>query len=122
LDGAGWLVNPDAGSISAVDPVRRVKIVEIQIGVEPWSLALSPDGLWAYVVDRAQGELVLVDLQTEAVRARLAVGPEPGMVALASGGRAPHDRHGADRVAVIDTPASPSPLRSRSTPGPTPLR
>lgn len=105
LDGAVWVVNPDAGSISAVAPVRRVKIAEIQVGVEPWSLALSPDGLWAYVVDRAQGELVLVDLQTGAVRARLAVGPEPGMVALSpSGGRAYVTVTAADRVAVIDTP------------------
>ncbi len=84
-DRSVWVVNPDAGSITALDPMRQTTITEIAIGQEPWSLAIAPDGQLLYVVDRAGGTLNVVDTQTYAVHAVIAVGAEPTSVALSPG-------------------------------------
>src|SRR5262245_24357401 len=38
-DGSIWAVNPDAGTVSAIDAVHFIKIAEVDVGTEPWSLA-----------------------------------------------------------------------------------
>jgi YVTN family beta-propeller protein len=103
-DGVVWVVNPDAGSISALDPTRAAKIAEVALGGEPWSLAIAPDGGSIYVVDRAAGILVVVDALKRQVRARLPVGPEPIAVALSpTGARAYVTISSAAHVAVVET-------------------
>ncbi len=39
-----WTVNPDAGSIAAIDAGTLVKLFEVPVGRDPRSLALAPDG------------------------------------------------------------------------------
>jgi YVTN family beta-propeller protein len=107
LDGKQlWVVNPDANSVTMVDPMTLHKVSEIAVGREPWSLALSPDGAWLYVADRADGMLTVLDVARQQVRATISVGPEPGMVALSpSGRRAYVTITTANRIAVVDTQA-----------------
>lgn len=102
-DGSIWVVNPDAGSISAVDGQSLTKRVEIAVGGEPWSLAFAPDGGTLYVVDRAGGVLDVVDVQGLRVAATIAVGPEPAAVAVSGDGeRVFVTVSAANTVAVID--------------------
>ncbi len=102
--GLVWLVNPDAGSVSVIDPDKKQRIAEIAVGGEPWSLAIAPDGLVVYVIDRAGGDLILLDAAAYAVCDRLRVGPEPGAVALnPNGSEAYVTLTASDLVAIVDT-------------------
>lgn len=97
------MVNPDAGSVSIVDPSLK-QAAEVTVGGEPWSIAIAPDGATAYALDRAGGRLVPIDAATRAVGAPIRVGPEPGAVVVSpSGARAYVSVTAADQVAVIDT-------------------
>jgi YVTN family beta-propeller protein len=103
-DGAVWVVNPDAGSVTRLEPSRLGAVAEVPIGGEPWSLAIAPDGRSVYVVDRAAGTLVVVDAQRLAARAIIPIGPEPGTVALnAAGTRAYVTVSSTGDVAIVDT-------------------
>ncbi len=82
-----WVVNPDAGSVSAVDPHQLQLVQTLPVGEEPWSLAVTPDGTSLLVLDRARGELVIFDPRKATVRARLALGPEPEQVVVSPGGQ-----------------------------------
>jgi YVTN family beta-propeller protein len=98
-----WVVNPDAGSVTAVDPDHFVKLTELSTGGEPWSLAFSPDGAKLYVVDRAGGALVIIDAANPRLLTTIALGPEAGNVALSpSGRRAYVSITAANSVAVVD--------------------
>jgi YVTN family beta-propeller protein len=103
-DGTVWVVNPDAGSVTAVDPERHTPITEIAVGQEPWSLAIAPDGYMLYVVDRAGGTLIIVNTQTYAVHAALPVGAEPTAVALSpTGANAYVVVHATGTLVTVDT-------------------
>lgn len=104
IDGAVWVTNPDAGSVTVIAAQSLEKVVEIPVGQEPWSLAISPGGRHVYVVDRAAGTLVAVDAETYTVQATLPVGPEPGAVALSPTGLTAYVTViSAAQVAVVDT-------------------
>ena len=55
-----FVVNPDSGSISAVETQADTKIGEIYIGEDPRILALSPDGQRLYVTSRASATLTIL--------------------------------------------------------------
>lgn len=102
-DGAAWVVNPDAGSVTRVDEQLGAS-PPLAVGQEPWSLAFAPDGRTLYVVDRAAGTLVLVDTLRQSVRATLPLGPEPGGLVLdQSGLHAYVALTAADELLVVDT-------------------
>lgn len=102
-DGLVWVVNPDAGSVSALDPVRMVSDVTIFTGGEPWSLAFTPDGSKLLVVDRAGGRLVVLDMEQLSVQTSLQVGPEPGQVVVSPKGDLAYvSVTAANKLIVID--------------------
>jgi YVTN family beta-propeller protein len=97
-----WVVNPDSGSVTRME-TQSFATLEIPVGVQPWSLALSPDGRRVYVIDQATGELIELDGQSAQVKRRLAVGPEPAGIALTpSGQRAYISLMTAGQVVVVD--------------------
>jgi YVTN family beta-propeller protein len=104
LDEFVWVVNPDAGSVTAVDVGRLEKVMELPVGREPWALAISPDDRSIYVVDRAAGTLVVIDALIHSVRDVVPVGPEPTAVALnPTGSRAYIPVSSSGEVVVVDT-------------------
>lgn len=104
-DGRVWVANPDAGSISAVDPARGRLIATLATGGEPWSLAFTPGGA-LLALDRAGGELLVIDPDRRAVGSRLTVGREPGQVAVSADGRFAYVSLSADSaLAIVDLDA-----------------
>ena len=98
-----FVVNPDSGSVSAIDTASETKLDELVVGRDPRILALSPDGQRLYVTSQASATLTILDTQPLSVRTKLRVGPEPyGVVA------APNDHlvyvaaSGADQIDVVD--------------------
>lgn len=104
LDETVWVVNPDAGSVSVIEPAQFQKIAEIAVGQMPWSLVISPDGRLVYILDRAMGTLVVVDALTMSTQATLPVGAEPGNIALLPDGSTAYiTLTTAAQVVAVDT-------------------
>jgi len=95
-----YVVNPDADSVSILDPSERALLGEILLAgahpapaadgsytpaVLPRALALSPDGTTLYVTGMRSGLLYAIDVATREVRS-VAVGSEPVGVAVAPDG------------------------------------
>ena len=82
------------------------------VGVEPWWAAFDRTGARFYVVDRrpdngGQGELVVLDANTQTVITRLPLGLLPGDISIQPlGTKAYVPVTGANRVAVIDLTAN----------------
>lgn len=77
-DGATLLlVNPDSGSVSAVDTGTLEKIAEIPVGADPRGMALSGDGRLLYVTCQGTATLAVIETQPLALLKSIPVGAEP---------------------------------------------
>lgn len=99
--GALYVANPDADSISILDPHARTLVAEIPLGarpvvagdgsyapaIQPRVVALAHDGATLYVTGQRAGALFAVDLAARTVRA-LPVCSEPVGLAVAADDRA----------------------------------
>jgi len=99
-----YVVNPDSGSVAAIDTASATTLDEIRVGRDPRSLTLGPDGQRLYITNQASATLTILDIHPLEMHAALRVGPDPyGVVAD------PADRlvyvaaSGADRIDVVDT-------------------
>ena len=104
-DGATvFVVNPDSGSVSAIDTASDTKRDEIIVGRDPRILTVGPDGHQLYVTSQASATLTILDTQPFSIRTTLRVGPEPyGVVADPTGHLVYVAASGADRIDVVDT-------------------
>ena len=117
-DGATvFVVNPDSGSVSALDTAAAATLDEILVGRDPRSLALGLDSQRLYVTNQASATLSILETHPLTRHAALRVGPEPyGVVAdptsrfvyVAATGADRIDVVDADRVQVVDTIAVPA--------------
>ena len=99
-----FVVNPDSGSVSAIDTASETTRAEIIIGRDPRILALSPDGQRLYVTSQASATLTILETQPFSALATLRVGPEPyGVVADPNGHLVYVAASGADQIDVVDT-------------------
>ena len=99
-----FVVNPDAGSVSALDTASETKVGEIRVGRDPRSLTLGPDGQSLYVTSHMSATLTILETQPLARRAALRVGPAPYGVVVDPTGRLVYAAAtGADRIDVVDT-------------------
>src|SRR5437764_12780243 len=58
-----WTANPSDNSVSVIRPDNNTRIAKIAVGQEPQSIALTPDGQYAYVANAAAGtvSVILID-------------------------------------------------------------
>jgi YVTN family beta-propeller protein len=116
-----WVVNPDADSVSVIDPDARVLLAEIPLGaaapavdpqtkrfdpaVSPRALALV-DGKKLYVAGQSANRVFVIDVATRAVTKSIAVPAAPTGLAAAPDGSAVYVvSHEAGVLSRID-PAS----------------
>ena len=98
-----FVVNPDAGSVSAIDTAAATKLDELIVGRDPRILAVGPAGQRLYVTSQASATLTILDTHPFSVLTRLHVGPEPyGVVADLTGRLVYVAASGADRIDVVD--------------------
>lgn len=85
------VVNPDADSVSIVDPIARTLLREVQLGTRPMptsegrfeplhgprSVELSPDGRRAYIACQWSGLLLTINTDTGELLSSMDVGKEP---------------------------------------------
>jgi len=103
-DGATLLVvNPDSNSLTLVDTVTQLPIVELPVGSDPRTVTVDDPGGRAYVANRGSASISAIDLVARQVVAQVAVGQRPyGVVVSPDGARLYVAEQGIDRVAVLD--------------------
>src|SRR6266568_5000263 len=106
-----WAVNPADDSVSVFRPDNNTRIAKIAVGDEPQSVALTPDGQYAYVAAAAAGTVTIIQINNPAwgafsanVVATLTTGAEPwNVVCTPDGKRVFVANSGQDTITVIDT-------------------
>jgi len=105
------VVNPGDDSVSVIRPDNNTRIAKITVGDEPQSLALTPDGQYAYVANAAAGTVTVILVNeplwgsfNASVVTNLTTGAEPwNIVCSPDGKRVFVANSGQDTITVIDT-------------------
>ena len=99
-----FVVNPDSGSVSAIDTASETTLAELVIGRDPRMLTVGPAGQRLYVTSQASATLTILETHPFSVLTKLRVGPEPyGVVADPNGHLVYVAASGADRIDIVDT-------------------
>ncbi len=99
-----FVVNPDSGSVSAIDTASETMLAELIVGRDPRMLTIGPDGQRLYVTSQASATLTILETQPFSVLTKLRIGPEPyGVVADPNGPLVYVAASGADRIDIVDT-------------------
>ena len=99
-----FVVNPDSGSVSAIDTASKNTLDELIVGRDPRMLTVRPDGQRLYVTSQASATLTILETHPFSVLTKLRVGPEPyGVVADPNGHFVYVAASGADRIDIVDT-------------------
>lgn len=90
VDGAGrvWVANRDADTLSRIDAATRAVTATLALdyGDRPVAIVFAADGTTGYVALAGGGEIARFSTSSNAVEARLAVGPHVQALALAADG------------------------------------
>jgi YVTN family beta-propeller protein len=105
-----WAVNPGDNSVSVFRPDITTRIGKIPVGAEPQSVALTPDGLYAWVANAAAGTVTAILISDSAwvtfsasVVTNLTTGAEPwNIVTSPDGNRVFVANSGQDTITVIN--------------------
>ena len=88
-----WVVNPDDDSVSVIRPDNNTRLAKISVGDEPQSVALTPNGQYAYVANAAGNSVSVIQINDPAwgtfsanVVATLTTGAEPWNVVTSPDG------------------------------------
>jgi YVTN family beta-propeller protein len=97
------VVNPDSNTLTLVNPATNLPLVELEVGVDPRTVAVDDAGQRAYVANRGSGTVSTIDLVDRLVIAEAPVGQRPfGVVVSPDGSRVYVAERGADQVRVLD--------------------
>lgn len=105
---SAYIANIGEGTVSVVDVATRTEIKKIGVGINPTSVAVTPDGRTAYVTNRDipdhAGSVSIVDTATNTVTATLNLGGAPyGVAVTPDGSHVYVAKHHARQIAVIST-------------------
>lgn len=102
-------VNPDRNTVSFFDVAadRDVRLARVDTMLEPWGVAVAPDGIKTWVANTASGTVTLIRRNPQGVfriKSQIPVGTEPYGVALTPNGTRLYVTNArSDSVSVIDT-------------------
>ncbi|MFT5435118.1 MAG: YVTN family beta-propeller protein, partial [Myxococcota bacterium] len=104
LRNLAYVTNRGSRSVSVVDIVTGKEVRSLQAGVEPYGIALTPDGGTLVVVASASREILIFDTGSLALRFRIETeGAWPAAVAAHPDGRRAYVTHMTGReVAIVD--------------------
>ena len=81
-----WVSNMMGGSIDIVDPTSFRVVSQIRCMSSPDRVEFSPDGNTAYVPDRVEHDLTVIDTRTGAIRAKIPLIARPNMSVISRDG------------------------------------
>lgn len=91
--GLAYVTLRQSRSVVTLDPAQAEPILRGAAGVEPWGLALTPDGTTLLVASSATSELLILDAGTLALQRRIEVAPWPVSVAAHPDGKRAYVTH-----------------------------
>ena len=98
-----YVTNTDCDTVAVIDTVTNTVVATVPVGNGPFGLAITPDGMRAYVAN-ADGTVSVIDTVTNTVIATVPVGGDPFGVAITpDGARVYVANSGSTSVSVIDT-------------------
>ncbi|MDB4968654.1 MAG: Surface antigen [Myxococcales bacterium] len=112
-----WVVNPDADSVTVIDPATRAVVAEVALGpppavaangrfepaIKPRALAILPSGDKVYVAAQTANQICIIDARKHTVLGSLPVGASPtGVVAAPDGSVVYAVSHEANTITKID--------------------
>jgi YVTN family beta-propeller protein len=98
------VVNPDSNTLTLIATASLEKLAEVQVGVDPRTVAIDAAGTYAYVANRGSGTLSVVDLNAHELVTTVQVGYQPYGVVVDPDGRWVYVANaGADSISVIHT-------------------
>jgi YVTN family beta-propeller protein len=99
-----WAANSAGGSVSIVDVAKKSLVKTFDIGTRRSNrIKFTPDGALALVTDLTAGELVIVDVRSQTVKTRLAIGRNAsGILVVPDGSRAYIAAAGERKLVVVD--------------------
>ena len=110
-----FVVNPDSGSVSAVDTRIDRKIGETRVGDDPRALALGLSGRYLYVTSEDSATLTVLDTSRLTPLATIRVGAEPYGVVAGPGGQLVYVASSASAsIEVVEIRVRYPPPRSRA--------
>lgn len=102
-DGRLLVAVPDLGALAIVDTTSHSRVGQVLVGREPASVAISPNGLFAYVANRGSNSITVVDLQGVRALGEVPVGRQPTAVLTSPDGKRIYVANWASQdVTVLD--------------------
>ncbi len=99
-----YVTDISSNTVSVIDTATNTVVATIPVGVNPFGVAITPDGTRAYVTDVSSNTVSVIDTATNTVVATIPVGVIPRGVAITPDGtRAYATNEGSNTVSVIDT-------------------
>lgn len=102
--------NPDNNTVTLFDirPGFNIPASSVRVGVEPWGVAVSPDGLRVYAANTGSGTVSVIAVDranyNAVITATINVGTEPYALCLTASGRKLYVANArSNTVSVIDT-------------------
>jgi len=81
-----YVCNVTADTVTAVDLKTNTAIATVAVGIEPYYVAVTPDGTRAYVTNRTSNTVSVIDTATNTVVATIPVGILPWEIAVTPDG------------------------------------
>jgi len=101
--GYAYVANFGSGNVTVIDTSTNKVIATVMVGSQPYGIAVTPDGAFAYVAN-CGGNVFVIDTATNKVATKFPAGACPTGVAITPDGtRAYVTLDNANSVAVIDT-------------------
>ncbi len=105
-----WVVNPGDNSVSVIRPDNNTRLAKITVGTEPQSIALTPNGQYAWVANAAAGTVTAIQISdpawgtfTASVVTNITTGAEPWNIVTSPDGLRVFVANSAqDTITVID--------------------
>lgn len=96
--------NYGADSVSVINSQTNQILGEVEVGKGPYSVAITPDGSYAYVANETAGTVSVVNIATrQVVGEPIKVGAKPSTIAFSPNGADAYvTDHGSSEVSVIE--------------------
>ncbi len=100
----GYVANFGSGTVTPIDTANNTALASIAVGRGPFAVAITPDGKYAYVTDKLDGTVSVIDTSTNTnTGTTIKVGNLPFGIAMCPNGNAYVANFGSGTVSVIDT-------------------
>ena len=102
-----WVVNPDEDSVSVINAGTDALVFRLTVGDEPQSIALDPDGEYAYVANAADNSVTVIRVTNTSpfaavVEEEFVTGAEPWNIVISPDGKRVYVANSAqDTITVI---------------------